>query len=218
MIPTEIHLLKKLFIFSVIRSAFFILLILLLLLFNLYPVSENSDVYVILLFTAIYVMFSIKYFQKQIQLWKNIPRYRFISWYYISFSIIWIVTLLALSIVSYFLFSNTGLTLFAFIIFLIEVIEIYLIYTKSLHFIAIKPNHIMIVKKRINIITPKDIQEVYYRNDILIFKLLNEKTVFVNFLETSNTQQLRIQIAEWLQQNNLLYNEIIERLFEASKK
>lgn len=216
MIATEEQSLKKLFILSIIRSAFFVVLILVLLLLHLYPVSKGSDVYVLLLFSSIYVLINIKYFQRQIQLWKQVPRFRFISWYYISFSAVWMVVLAALTIVAYFVFHDINLFLVALIVLLIELIGFYNIYRYTLHFININPDYIMIVKKQMKIITPKDIHEVYYRNDILIFKLLNEKTIFINFLEISNASEVRKQIAQWLQQNNIMCDEIIDQLLSYS--
>ncbi len=214
----EIQSLKKLSTISIVRSISFVGLVLVVFVFNLYPSDYESEIFIISVFAILYIILSVRYFQNQIQLWSNLPRYRFLSWYYISFSVIWLIVLLALTIVSYFLFNNIILSITVFVIFLVELLGIYLNYAKSLHFIAIKPNHIMIVKKQIKLITPENIKEIYYRNDILIFKLTNEKTIFVNFFEIESSDKLKLQIAKWLTQNHLLYTEIIDLLAYNSQR
>ena len=214
----DIEALKKLARLSLLRSIAFVALVSVVFLLTIYPVDAFSGVLIVLLFSVIFLMLSIQYFQTQKRIWNHLPKFLFLSWYYVSFSIVWIVVLFILSIVSYFVFNNLLLALAAFVVFIVESIGLYWIYSEKLHFISIKPNHLMIVKKRIITILPEEVAELYYRNDILIFKLNNEKTIFINFLETENANALRLQIADWLNQNNLYYKDIIEELKWNSQK
>ena len=214
----DIESLKKLARLSLLRSIAFVALVLVVFLLTIYPVDAFSGILIVLLFSVIFLMLSIQYLQAQKRIWQHIPKFLFLSWYYVSFSVVWIVVLFVLSIVSYFVFDNLLLALAAFVVFIVESIGLYWIYKEKLHFISIKPNHLMIVKKRIITILPEEVAELYYRNDILIFKLKNEKTIFINFLETENAGELRIQIAEWLNHNHLRYEEIIEELIQNSQK
>lgn len=204
---------KKISQLSIYRSLAFALLGIVIISFYYSLVDKESAVFITLMIAFAYLFFSFKYIKAQIEVWKNIPRFRFLSWYYISFSIIGIVVFLVIAILNYWLSNDVLLSSVFFILFLTELISFYLIYKYALHFIVVQPDSIWIVKKQIRIIYPSSIAEIYYRNDILIFKLQNEKTIFINFLETTNANELRKQIANWLHQNNFhQYSEIIEEL------
>jgi len=203
---------SKLFRISLLRNISLAALVLVVLILQMDPVSNQTDVYVTLLFGVIYIMMSIRYLQEQISLWKDLPKFRFLSWYYISLSVVWIVVLFFASIVFFTVFDNVILSMTSFIIFAVELVALIVIYKNSLHFIAIQPNQIMIAKKRIRIITPQDIVEVIYRSDILIFKLPDGRAIYINFLETDNAEQLRPQIADWLSKHQLPCDEIIKEL------
>ncbi|MEW6773435.1 MAG: hypothetical protein AB1304_05495 [Bacteroidota bacterium] len=204
---------KKISQLSIYRSLAFASLGIVIISFYYSFVDKESAVFITLMIAFAYLFFSFKYIKAQIDVWKNTQRFRFLSWYYISFTIIGIVVFLVVTILNYWLFHDILLSSVFFILFLTELISFYLIYRYALHFIVVKPDSIWIVKKQIRIIYPSSIAEIYYRNDILIFKLQNEKTIFINFLETSNVKVLRKQIADWLYQNNFhQYSEIIEEL------
>ncbi len=198
---------------SAFRSLAFVSIGLMVLLFYFYPVSFPSDVFIVLLFGIIYIMISIKHFQEQLRVWKDVVRYRFMSWYYISFSVTWMVVLLALSVLSYFLLHYFAFALALIIVFLVDTIGFYFTYRNAMHFIAVRPNYLIIVKRKINMITPDDIADVYYRNDILIFSMKNERTYFINFDEVSKAKQLKWELSEWFIRNNLNFDDIIKRWF-----
>jgi len=208
----EPKFISKLFRISLLRNVSLIALVLVAVILNLYPVSKQTDVYVTILFGVIYIMMSVQYLQEQINLWKDLPKFRFLSWYYISFSVVWIVVLFVASIVFFTVFKNVILSMTSFIIFIVESVAMVVIYKYSLHFIAIQPNQIMISKKRIRIIRPQDIVEVIYRNDILIFKMPDDRAIYINFLETDNAEQLRPQIADWLKKHQIRCEDVIVRL------
>ncbi|GIV26918.1 MAG: hypothetical protein KatS3mg027_0732 [Bacteroidia bacterium] len=212
MIESEVISIKRLSQISLLRTISFTALAFLVVLFYFYPIDTNSSFVILLLFVVIYTMINIKYFQEQKRVWQHLPRFRFISWYFISFSIIGIVVLIAFAIISYVLFDNYSLMFVAGSLGIIEIWNLYWIYSKRLHFIAVKPNHIMIAKKRIQFIFPEKVSEIHYRNDILIFKLSNDNTIFINFLEIENPQDLKIQLADWLDRYLPENKSIIEEL------
>lgn len=212
----EVPSLKNIIKLSVWRAISFIAIPFVLLLFYFYPVPIHTSISVIFLFSVVYAKTTIQYLQEQKRCWQYTDRFRFISWYYLSFSIVWLCLLLALSLLGFFLFENYPLSIAAFITFVVEGFSLYYIYSYSLHFIAIKPNYLMIVKKKIHILSPDDIQEFHYRNDILIIKLKNTKTIFINFLETENNTRLKEKIAQWIENNKLPYHTIKEALMNTS--
>lgn len=202
--------LNKLFVWkSVILS--FAAVTLLLSYFN--AMDEESVFFIILLLCFIYAILSGIYFIKQIRVWKEVKRYRLMSWYYISFGIVRIVALLVLSFLMYNIYRYWAFAVLAFSMFLSELVKLYVEYRYSLHFIAVFPEYILIVNKRIKQIVPEDINAVYYRNDILIFQLKNEQTIFINFLEANDADVVRKTLAEWMEKNEILNcNEIIEQM------
>lgn len=212
MIESEVTSIKRITQLSLLRTIGFITITFLLVIFYFYPIDAISKFFIILLFVVIYAMLNIKYFQEQKRVWQHLSRFRFLSWYFISFSIIWIVVLLVLSILSYVGFENYSLMLVSGSLGIIELWNLYWIYTNRLHFIAVKPNHIMVVKKRIQFIFQEAISELYYRNDILIFKLTNEKTIFINFLEIENAEKVKFLIADWLSNHLPEKQSIINQL------
>lgn len=201
-----------------VRSLILMLLVLELLFFHIYPIDLESSAYIITLFSLIYLILSIIYFKKQIKLWERSDKFRFVSWYYISFSIISIVVLLAMSVISYFLFTDVLITIVTFTLFITEIMRLWAVYYHSLHFIAVNPEYILLVKNNPpsrwgQKIYPQDITDILYRNDILIFKLSNEKTIFFNFIEINNADKLKNILAEWILKNNLNeYQEIANSL------
>lgn len=205
-----IRQLNKLFVGrSVILS--FAAITLLLSYFN--ATDDESIFYIIVLFSLVYVMLSGFYYVRQIQLWKDTERFRFMSWYYMSFSVVRMVVLLAVSILVYGIYRYSAFALLAFVMFLSEVVKFCLEYRYSLHFIAVFPEYVLIVNKKIQVIVPENINAVYYRNDILIFQLKNEKTIFINFLEVNNADAVRKLLAEWLEKNNIQNcDEIIDEM------
>ncbi|MCX7729260.1 MAG: hypothetical protein N2203_07305, partial [Bacteroidia bacterium] len=76
---------------SVIRSVSMVVATITMLVFYFDPVDFASNAYIMLLLWSIYWLFSGIYFYEQINLWKNVQRFRFLSWYYISFSIVGII-------------------------------------------------------------------------------------------------------------------------------
>ncbi|GIV29523.1 MAG: hypothetical protein KatS3mg028_0589 [Bacteroidia bacterium] len=185
------------------RSVILTLAAVTLLLFYFNARDEESVFYIIAMFSLIYAVLSGFYYVRQIQLWKDTRRYRFMSWYYISFSVVRIVVLLVLSILVYETYRYSAFALLAFVMFLSEVVKLWLEYKYSLHFIAIFPEYVLIVNKKMQSIVPEDIQSVYYRNDILIFQLKNEITIFINFLEINNANTVRKLLAEWIEKNKI---------------
>ncbi len=213
----DILSIKKLSKLSLLRNLSFVALAVILVALYLFPFDVVTNFFMILLLVMIYAMLSAQYLQQQKRLWEHLPRFRFMSWYFISFSIIWIVVLLVLAVFSYSVFENIPLTLAAGSIGIIEVLALFWIYSYRLHFIAVKPNHIMIIKKKMVYIFPESIAEIHYRNDILIFRLKNEATVFVNFLEVQDAEKIKLQIAKWLTDQHLNVDTIIEALKEKHK-
>lgn len=210
------HDFKHLTKLSLLKYAFLAFIAVSLMIFYIDPVEEGSGMAVISVLCVFYLYVSLSYFLQQRRIWKNISRYRFVSWYYISFKSAEIIVWLVLSILNYFWFDNILLALVAFTLWLNALLELYSAYFVPSHFIHINPEEIFIVKKRILNIYPENITEVHYRNDILIFKLKNERTVFINFLEVQNPKEVRTSIAEWLSKNGFSeYQNIIEELKNA---
>ncbi len=203
---------KKLSKLLLLRTLSFIALAIMLVILYLYPFDAVTNFFIVLLLVIIYAMLSTQYLQEQKRLWEHLPRFRFMSWYFLSFSSIWIVVLLVLAVFSYSEFNNIPLTLAAGSMGIIETWALLWTYLYRLHFIAIKPNHIMIVKKKMVYIFPESIAEIHYRNDILIFQLKNETTVFVNFLEVEDPEKIKLQIAQWLTDQHLNFGTIVEAL------
>lgn len=214
--PHEVPSLKNIIKLSVWRAISFIAIPFVLLLFYFYPVPIHTSISVIFLFSLVYATTTIQYLQEQKRCWQYIARFRFISWYYLSFSIVWLCLLLALSLFGFFLFENYSLSIAAFITFVVEGFSLYYIYSYSLHFMAVNPHYLLIVKKKIHILSPDDIQELHYRNDILIIRLKNTKTISINFLETENSTILKEKIAQWIENNELPYHTIKEALMNTS--
>lgn len=214
---TDILSIKKLSKLSLLRTLSFFALAVMLVILYLYPFDAVTNFFIVMLLVMIYAMLSTQYLQEQKRLWEHLPRFRFMSWYFLSFSSIWIIVLLVLAGLSYIWFENISLTLAAGSIGIIETWALFWTYLYRLHFIAVKPNHIMIVKKKIVYIFPESIAEIHYRNDILIFQLKNETTVFVNFLEVQDAEKIKLQIAKWLTDQHLNFGTIIEALKEKHK-
>lgn len=209
----EISALKRISHLSILRSIILASIGLILIVLDRDPIDDESNIYLILFLSIIYAVLTQQHLWAQLHLWKNIVKYRFLSWYYISFSVIGIIVLIGLAIAGYPIFHSINLSLLSGILAIIEIIRFYIIYIRSLHFIAIRPQEIIVAKKKLYVILPQNIQSIHYRNDILIFQLLpHEQTVFVNFLEVQKADEVRPLIAQWLKANQLPYPDIIEAL------
>lgn len=206
---------QKLFKISLLRSITISVIVLILYVFSIDPVDSESSIYIISTLCLFYFLISINYFYSQIKWWKKSDRYRFIKWYYYSFKLVEIVVWLAGCIFSYLYFENMLIALITLVLFVVSALEILFVYRYRLHFISVFSDYILVVNKKIIKIYPSYIAEIHYRNDILIFKLKNEKTIFINFLEVDENEIVKQKISEWLIHNGLSeYEDISKELVE----
>ena len=166
-------------------------------------IDYESSVYIIVLLCWFYFFITLMALFTKVNLWKSVHRYRFLSWYYISFSIIQMSVFLGIACLAHLLFQNFNIAVIAFTLFIAEMMNLTMIYKFSLHFIAVDVDCILIVKRKIYIIAPENVDQIYYRNDIMIFQLKNEKTVFINFLEIYRADEVRQKLNEWIEQKQL---------------
>lgn len=209
--PNEQYLKK---ISNYTKTEAIIILILILIMLMLYTDKNYTfnDIFGSSLLVFVLILNHIIIIKNKIELWKDIKKIRYYSWYNFSYSIIVIVSLITAS-VFIFISSNEIFFSIVFLVFAgIYSADFLSNYFIPLHFITIDDESILIVNKKIHLLTPEYIKEIYYRNDILIFQLRNDKTIYINFAETQHPAILRQQFSEWLKKHHLSDDHIIQNL------